>query len=161
MTFRQFVPEDAEFCFKVRNAAFITKFYEELSPQEVAAGVNCYMPSDYIRMAEKQQVFICETNGQRIGFFTLKRHDYNSAELLLIYLDLKHLNKGLGRTTLSYAEEWIKANWKEVTTFFIDTVIPKYNGGFYKKMGFESNGYVSCDFNGLKVKAVRFIKGLA
>jgi hypothetical protein len=54
----------------VRSAAFITKFYGELSPQEVAAGVNCYMPSDYIKMPEKQQIFICETNGQRIGFFT-------------------------------------------------------------------------------------------
>ena len=160
MTFRQFGPGDAEFCFRVRSAAFIIKFYGELSSQEVAAAVNCYMPSDYDKMAEEQKVFLCEENGQRLGFFILKRHDHSTAEMPLLYFDLKHLNKGLGCITMKYAEEWIKTNWKEVTALLVDTVIPKYNGGFYKKMGFTFNGHVSFEFNGLKVKAVRFSKQL-
>lgn len=126
MTFRQFAPEDAEFCFRVRSTAFIIKFYGELSPQEVAAGVNCYMPSDYIKMAETQPVFLCEQGGQRLGFFTLKRHDHSTAELPLLYLDLQHLRKGIGTAALRYAEEWIQTNWKEVTSFLIDTVIPSF-----------------------------------
>jgi GNAT superfamily N-acetyltransferase len=158
MTFRRFAPEDAEFCFKVRSAAFIIEFYGELSPQEVAACVNCYMPSDYMRMATTQQVFVCEQDGQRIGFFTLKRHDRQRAEMPLLYLDLRHLRKGTGSAALRYAEEWIRVNWREVTTFLVDTVIPKYNGGFYQKAGFLQTEEVGCEFGGLKVKALRFTK---
>jgi GNAT superfamily N-acetyltransferase len=155
---RQFVAEDAYFCFKVRSAAFIIKFYGELSPQEVAACVNCYMPSDYIKMATAQKVFVCEQDGQRIGFFTLRRHDHRMAEMPLLYVDLGHLNKGVGTAALRFAEEWIRANWKEVTSLLVDTIIPKYNGGFYQKAGFVENGEVSCEFSGLEVKALRFTK---
>jgi GNAT superfamily N-acetyltransferase len=158
VTVRQFAPEDAEFCFRVRSTAFIIEFYGELSPQEVAACVNCYMPSDYMRMATTQKVFMCEQNGRRIGFFTLRRHDHQTAEMPLLYLDLRHISKGMGTAALRHAQEWIRANWKEVTTLLVDTIIPKYNGGFYRKVGFVRNGEVSCEFNGLEVKALRFTK---
>ncbi len=158
MIFRRFTPEDADFCFRVRSSAFIIKFYGELSPKEVAAGVNFFMPSDYIKMAEEHPLFLCEENGQRLGFFTLKRHDNTTAELPLLYLNLHHLHKGVGGTALRYAVEWIQTNWKGVTNLFIDTVIPKYNSGFYQKAGFTANGESFCDFNGHKVKALRFTK---
>lgn len=158
MTFRRFTPEDANFCFRVRSSAFIIKFYGELSPKEVAAGVNCYMPADYIKMAERHPVFLCEEDGQRLGFFALRRNDSTTAELPLLYLDLYHLHKGAGGAALRYAEEWIRKNWEGVTTFFIDTVIPGYNSGFYQKAGFTTDGESLCDFNGQKVKALRFKK---
>ena len=53
MNFRRFEPQDAAFCFKVHSNAFIQKFSGELTPVEVSAGVNSYMPDDYIRMSEE------------------------------------------------------------------------------------------------------------
>jgi GNAT superfamily N-acetyltransferase len=161
LTFRKFTREDAEFCFRVRIAAFVVKFYGELSPEEVAAGVNCYQPADYARMAARHPVFVCEHDGKRLGFFALKRHDRSTAELPLLYLDLQHAREGIGGAAVRYAERWIQKNWKEVTTLFVDTVIPKYNGGFYRAAGFAPQGETSCSFHGLEVKALRFTKTIA
>jgi hypothetical protein len=55
---RRFEPQDAAFCFKVRSNAFIQKFYGELTPVEVSAGVNSYMADDYIRLSEEMPFFI-------------------------------------------------------------------------------------------------------
>ena len=58
MNYRRFSETDAEFCYKTRRNAFIKKFCEELSPQEVAACIKAYMPDDYIKMSRKMPVFI-------------------------------------------------------------------------------------------------------
>jgi hypothetical protein len=42
----------------VHSNAFIQKFSGELTPVEVSAGVNSYMPDDYIRMSEEMPFFI-------------------------------------------------------------------------------------------------------
>jgi hypothetical protein len=68
MNFRQFTASDAEFCFKTRSNAFIQKFYGVLSPQEIAACVNAYMPDDYMRMSREMPVFIVEENAIPLGF---------------------------------------------------------------------------------------------
>lgn len=158
MNIRRFVREDADFCFRIRSEAFITKFCAELSLQEVAAGVNHYMPSDFIRMAETHPVFVCEQKGKRLGLFALRRHDKITAELLFLYVDLQYLQKGIGTAAVQYAEEWIQTNWKEVTNFIIDTAVPKYNSGFYEKVGFTVHGESACDFGTLKVGALRLRK---
>lgn len=56
MKFRPFEPDDAEFCFRIRSQSFIQKFYGELTAEEVAAGVNAFMPSDFMRMAEEMPI---------------------------------------------------------------------------------------------------------
>ena len=53
MKIRVFMPSDADFCFRVRSSAFIQKFYNEIGSEAVTAGVNAFMPSDYILMAEE------------------------------------------------------------------------------------------------------------
>jgi hypothetical protein len=53
MHFRKFKAKDAAFCFKIRSHAFIQKFYGELGLEAVAAGVNAYLPDDYIQMGKK------------------------------------------------------------------------------------------------------------
>ena len=63
MELRLFQKKDAAYCFKLRSSAFIQKFHGELTPQEVAAAVNSYMPEDYIRMAKEKTFFIVEQNG--------------------------------------------------------------------------------------------------
>ena len=112
MIIRPFRAEDAEFCFKIRSSAFIRVFYGELSPEAVAAGVNAYMPGDYIRMAEKSPFFIAEDSENRIGFFTIARADEVTAEIPLIYFDLDCVGKGLGRKCVRFIENWIQEHWK-------------------------------------------------
>lgn len=157
---RRFKRDDAEFCFKVRANAFIRKFYDELGPEAVAAGVNAYMPEDYICIAEEVAFFIIEEKNQRIGFFTIKQIDKTTAELHLIYLDMNFLGKGIGAQCVHFMEDWILSNWKEVNTFIVDTIIPEYNGKFYERMGFIPVGEVVCAFPDLTVKALRLQKQL-
>lgn len=154
------MPGDAEFCFKTRSKAFIQKFYGELSPGEVAACINAYMPKDYIRMAKKMEFFIVEDNRMPVGFFTIKRVDAITAEIPLIYIDLNHLGKGIGTTCIQFIKKWLSSNWIDVGTLIIDTVIPQYNSGFYQRMGFIPIEETFCDFPDLKVKALRFCKEL-
>jgi len=157
---RPFQKDDAVFCFRLRSRAFIEKFCGELTPQEVSAAVNAYMPEDYIRMVQETTFFIVEEKGVPIGFFNLKRKDKSTAELPLIYLDLNRLGEGLGSACIDYIEKWLWANWLEVKTLIVDTVIPKYNSGFYKKVGFKPIGSNYCEFLGQKLKALRLVKKL-
>ena len=160
MNIRKFKPDDAEICFRLRSNAFIQKFYNELSLQEIASAVNAYMPKDYIRMAVEMPFFIAEERGKIIGFFNLKRKDARTAELPLIYIDLDTLGKGIGSACIDYIEGWLSSNWKEVNKLIVDTVIPKYNSKFYEKAGFKPMGDVYCEFPGNKIKALRLAKKL-
>ena len=160
MHFREFIASDAEFCFRTRSSAFIQKFHNELTPEDIAACVNTYKPNDYIRMAEEMPHFIVEEDGTSVGFFNLKRKDKFTAALPMIYIDLEYLGRGIGSACISFIENWIVTNWKEVQTLIVDTVIPKYNSGFYKKAGFVPVGESFCDFVGLKIKALRLKKNL-
>ena len=160
MNIRQFLSKDAEICFKLRSNAFIQKFYDELRPEEVAAAVNAYMPDDYIQMADKMPFFVVEQNSRIIGFFNLKRLDSNTAEIPFIYLDLNSLGKGIGSACIDYIEKWLASNWKEVTTLIVKTLAPKYNSGFYKKVGFALSENTFSEFQGLKIKVLQLSKKL-
>ena len=160
MKFRPFQPEDAEFCFRVRSQAFIQEFYGELTAEEVAAGVNVYMPSDFVRMAEALPFFIVEEKDLPLGFFVLKKKDVRTAELLLIYIDLQHLDKGIGKACIEFIETWLALNWSNVSRLIVDTVIPKYNSEFYQQMGFVPSEETFCDFKGVKVPALQLCKTL-
>jgi len=158
VNFRRFVPQDAEFCFKVRSEAFIQKFYGELNPQEISAGVNAYMPHDYSEMAAQMPLFIVEDQGVSLGFFAIKRAHKLTAELLLIYIDLSHLGRGIGRSCIQFIEKWLSTNWPEIKSLIVDTVIPVYNREFYQRLGFFPDIQTFCDFAGVKVKALRLCK---
>jgi len=158
MNFRRFKPKDAEFCFKVRSHAFIQKFYGELNPETVAAGVNAYLPDDYIQIAKQMPFFLVEEDGVPLGFFVVKRKNKTTAELLLIYIDLNHLGLGIGKSCVRFIEKWLPANWPEIQNLMVDTVIPRCNRAFYQSLGFIPTEEAFCDFSGLKVKALRMGK---
>ena len=160
MKFREFRNEDAEFCFKTRSAAFIEKFYGEIGPQIVSLCVNEYMPDDYIDLSKNVKIFILEDSGEKLGFITVKRIEKEIAEIPLIYLILDRLGKGYGRRLIEYIEKWVKNNWQDVNILFVDTIIPNYNSGFYKKMNFTEAGESVCMFSGEKVRARRFEKSI-
>ena len=160
MNIRKFKPDDAETCFTLRSNAFMYKFHNELSLQQIGSEVNAYMPSDYIRMAVEMPFFIVEENRKIIGFFNLKRKDEKTAELPLIYINLDTLDKGIGSACIDYIEQWLSSNWKDVTKLIVDTIIPKYNSRFYVNVGFKPIGYAYCEFMGRKIKALRLVKKL-
>ena len=158
MNLREFSQEDAEFWFRVRLEAFVNKFYSEIGPEAVAAGINAYLPADYVRISEEMPIMIAEYRGKRIGFVSMKRLSETTAEIPLIYLRLSELGKGYGTQALRRAEEWIRRQWPDVEKIIIDTIIPEYNGGFYVKSGYIRTGTASCDFPDMTVAAVRFEK---
>lgn len=160
MIIRNFKPDDAEACFRLRSNAFIQKFHPELSLQEITSAVNSYLPNDYVRMAEEQPFFIAEENDDIIGFFNLLRVDKYTAQFPQLYIDLKAIRKGIGSACIQYMENWLSLNWKEVNQLIVDTVIPRYNRTFYEKMGFVQVGDTYCEFMGRKLKALRLRKNL-
>ena len=158
MKFREFRNEDAEFCFRTRSSAFIQMFYAEIGAELVTAGVNAFMPADYIRMSNDIEVFIVVERSERKGFFTIKRIYTDTAEIQLIYFNLDCLGKGYGDKSMQYIENWIKVNWIEVDKLILDTIVPKYNGKFYEKMGFQILGKSVCKFYEKEVNAIRYEK---
>ncbi len=88
------------------------------------------------------------------------RIDDKTVEIPLIYFDLKYIGKGYGSETMRFVEEWIRENWPAVKKIFLDTIIPKYNGGFYNKIGYKELGESKCIFPGKEVSATRFEKKL-
>jgi GNAT superfamily N-acetyltransferase len=157
---RRFRAEDAEYCFRCRASAFIIAFRHELSPEVVAAGVNAYLPSDYVRMAEGTEFFIVEREARPVGFFTIRRLDAARAEIPLTYFDLGELGRGLGSWSIRFVRTWIRTHWPEVATLVVDTIIPDYNGGFYRRCGFRQESATTCGLSGLRVPAVRFAMAL-
>lgn len=160
MNIRKFQPIDAVFCYNVRCKAFTEKFQDELSPKEMASCICAYKPEDYRDMAKKMEFFVIEENSHSIGFFTIKRKSRSTAEIPLIYIDLNHIGKGIGKACIRYIEDWIIRHWIGVQTLFLDTIIPKNNSGFYKKSGFLFVKETFCNFQGLKIRAFRFSKKL-
>jgi GNAT superfamily N-acetyltransferase len=160
IAFRRFRPGDAAFCFRCRAAAFIVEFRDELSPAAIAACVNAYLPEDYVRMAGELEFFVVEERGAPAGFVTIRRAGSAEAEIPLLYIDFAHLGRGLGTRCLRHAEQWIAAHWPQVATLFLDTIIPRYNGGFYRRLGLAEASETTCEFPGASLPAVRFRKRL-
>jgi len=157
---RPFKDSAADAVFRIRERAFVTIFCNELSPEQVPAGVTAYLPGDYQRLAGELQIFVVADTVDVVAFFALQRHDLETAELVYIYIDPKNHHHGIGSYLMRYAEEWVRANWPEVRQYFLDTIIPRYNGGFYRKMGFSEAGPSQCIYPDLAVPARRFSKVL-
>jgi len=99
---RYFEARDAETCFKIRSAAFIQKFYDELGACATSAGVNAFMPDDYVRMARTSPFFVAEDADRVIGFFAIHRKDKRVAEIPLIYIELNQLGRKIGRIFMEH-----------------------------------------------------------
>ncbi len=161
LNIRNFKAQDAEACFKIRSEAFIREFCRELGACATSAGVNAFMPEDYIRMAKEAPFFVAENSRGVIGFITIERREAGVAEIPLIYVDLKQIGKQIGQTLIRFTEQWVKASWPDVNTLIVETVIPEYNSGFYKKVGFVTAGFAVCEFPDMRVPALRLEKKLS
>jgi GNAT superfamily N-acetyltransferase len=161
MNIRKFIPSDADFCHRTRSVAYRELFRDELGAETAEASASAYQPDDYITMAQDHECFIVEQNDLPVGFFTIRQHNPATAEIPLIYLDLNHLHKGLGSACVRFVEDWVCSHWPTVRELFVDTIIPGYNAGFYRKMGFSETGDVACCFPGVSVPALRLRKDLS
>lgn len=160
MTIRPFADEDAEACFKMRNEAFIRLFGDELSIDDIYAGIIAYSPSDYLRMGAEMHAFVAVEADEPIGFCIMRILDQVSAELLLIYVRLDRLKQGIGSGLARHAEEWLLSHHPDISNLLLDTIIPLCNQGFYEKLGFSMTGETTCRFPGRNVRAVRLSKSL-
>jgi len=157
---RSFEPRDAEACFKIRSEAFILEFYNDLGPDAVAAAVNAYMLSDFVSMSQDMVFFVAEIDNEPVGFCVVRIMDAATAELFLIYVQRKHLNRGIGSRMLSFVESKLREDSPGLSSLVADTVIPDYNRGFYEKYGFIAEGERAYSFLDKEVCAVRFQKNL-
>ena len=158
MQYRRFIPDDAEFCFHLRNRLIREHFRQHLQPEEVAAAVSAYRPADYTRMAGEGSLFMIEQNGRRAGFFYLQRLEDAIAELCLIYIDPRFHGQGIGRACINHIDRWVSSHWKKVTTLTVVTFVHGYNAAFYRKVGFVPQAPAVCTLSGLAVKALRLSK---
>ena len=160
MNFRKFRNEDAGFCFETRSSAFIKEFNKELTSAVIKACLSAYSVSDFIAISNNAELFIAENHWGRVGFFVIERLDENTAEVPLIYFSLNVVRQGYGREAIAFIEDWISINWPEVKEIIVQTIIPKYNSGFYQKMGYTEADHSIMHFGEKGVRVVRFGKGV-
>ncbi len=160
LNIRRFNDDDAFFCYQTRKQAFLNVFVEEIGKKAAQAGADAYQPDDYIRIAGESEFFIAEYHSNSVGFFIIIRIDDLTAELKLIYFDLMSVKQGFGRQCSAYIDKWVMNQWPEVDRIYVDTIIPKYNTGFYNKIGYTESGLTTCEFPDASIEAVRFEKRL-
>jgi ribosomal protein S18 acetylase RimI-like enzyme len=160
ISIRPFTGADAEDCFRIRTEAFVREFYSQQDPAVIAAGINAYMPSDYVRMGETMLAYVAVDGGNVIGFFVVKTLDSSTAELMLLYVKGGYKGKGIGSLLLEYMENLLRDRYPKIHRVELDTIVPGYNGKFYEKMGFFRAGESELRYPGLIVKAVRMAKEL-
>ncbi len=157
---RPFTVGDAEDCFRIRTEAFVLKFYPELEPEVVAAGINAYMPSDYMRMGEALHCFVAADGDDVVGFYVARAIDPSTLELILLYVKADYAGQGLGSLLLDHLEGWLRSTHPDIRRIVLDTIVPGYNGKFYEKKGFTRKGDSELCYPGRKVKATRMAKKL-
>lgn len=157
---RPFTAADAEDCFRIRTEAFLQEFFYEQDPAVIAAGINAYLPSDYIRMSETAYACVATDEDRVIGFFVLKILDPATAELMLLYLASGYKGKGIGTLLIDHMESWLGEYHPGVSQVELDTIVPGYNQKFYEKMGYVEDGESELRYPGMTVKAVRMAKKL-
>jgi ribosomal protein S18 acetylase RimI-like enzyme len=155
---RPFLAADAEACFRIRAEAFVRLFYDEMGAEAVAAGINAYMPSDLVRMAEKMDVFVATSAGQVVGFCAVRMLDGATAEILFLYVALAAQGRGIGSGLARYVETWVAEQYPDVRGLELDTGVPGYNAAFWETLGFSEIGESALFYPDRRAAAVRFGK---
>jgi ribosomal protein S18 acetylase RimI-like enzyme len=157
MKIRNFRPSDAEACLRIRAEAFSHAFTDELDKDGIAAGLRAYEPADLIRISEQGKSFVADDDGPA-GFCTIRKKDAKTAELLFVYVKFDRLKQGLGAALVNHGEKWILANWPDIAWFDVETVVPRYNRGFYERLGFVQQENTQVSFPGKIVDALNLRK---
>ncbi len=157
---RKFKASDAEDCFRIRAESFVKLFYEEIGPDGVVLGINTYMPSKFIELAELAPFFVAVDKRTQLGFIASRFLNKTEIEILFLYVKLDLLGRGLGKSLVFYFEDWIQKNHPEIKRIIVDTAVPKYNQKFYEKIGYLKSGESECHYSDGSISSVRLIKRL-
>jgi GNAT superfamily N-acetyltransferase len=159
-TIRRLEPDDAEACFRIRTDAFVQRFYAEMGPEGVAAGINAYLPSDYARLAETSPAFVAVEEGVVVGFAALRVVDEATAGIHFLYVRLDRTGRGIGRVLVERLESCVRGDYPQIARIVLNTAVPRYNQGFYERMGYVHGGEGVCHYPGRSVRAVQMVKEL-
>ncbi len=159
-TIRGFRPDDAEACFRIRAEAFVKRFYAEIGPEGVVAGINAYLPSDYVRLAESSPTFVAVQEEVVIGFVTLCFVDDTTSRILFLYVRLDRTGEGIGSALVRFLEEYVRKEHPHIRQIVLNTAVPRYNQAFYERMGYVRRGESVCQYPDGPVTAIRLVKEL-
>jgi GNAT superfamily N-acetyltransferase len=157
---RRFEPGDAEACFRIRTEAFVKRFYAEMGPDGVAAGINAYLPGDHVRLAETAPAFVAVEEGDVVGFGALRFLDHSTAGIRFLYVRLDRTGRGIGRALVERLEEHVRREHPGIRRIVLNTAVPQYNQAFYERMGYVDGGEGMCQYPEGPVRAVQMVKSL-
>ena len=156
----RFTAADAEACVGIRTEAFLHVFCEEMGAEAVAAGIDAYTPSDFVRMAEEMDLFVATAAQEVVGFCAIRLLDGATAEILFLYVALGRQGRGIGSHLAHHAEKWVAEQYPDVRGLELDTGVPRYNSAFWEKHGFKKVGESVLTYPSHAARAVRFRKNL-
>jgi ribosomal protein S18 acetylase RimI-like enzyme len=159
-TIRDFEPHDAEACFRIRTDAFVKLFYAEMGPQGVAAGINAYLPNDYVRLAKTSPTFVAVEEEVVVGFAALRFVDDSTAGIRFLYVRLDRTGRGIGRALVGSLEDFVRKEHPRIERMVLNTAVPRYNQAFYERLGFVSGGESVVQYPDGPVTAIRLVKAL-
>jgi ribosomal protein S18 acetylase RimI-like enzyme len=148
---RAYQPSDASACHALRRAAFLGAFGEFLSPEEAQAGADSYDAAEYAARIGGMTTWVAVRDRAIVGFCAVRVHPQARAEVAYLYVGEEHRGAGLGSRLLRHAEKYISEAHPDLAAFFMDTVVPKYNQGFWERMGYRVVGKSGCEY--LEIKA--------
>jgi GNAT superfamily N-acetyltransferase len=155
---RRFECGDAEACHRMRREAFVQVFSALLSPQEVELGIESVDTAGFGRTIGGMDTFVAVMDGKPAGFCTVRFPQDGIAEILYLYVHLRHVGEGIGSALARHAEDWIRRDHPGVTTIVLDTAVPSYNLEFWVKQGYRAVGRSVCRYPGGDVRATRMRK---
>ena len=161
MIIRDFKPEDAEKCLKLRYDAIEAIFTGKINTEDVDAHLNAYTSEDIVRKSEQGKSFVADDEGDLVGFCTIFKTGPAVVDLPFIYIRLDCLKQGIGSELMNHMEQWVGDNWPEITRIEIETVIPGYNQSFYERLGYKAVGPCEITVGKKDIPALKLVKEVA
>jgi ribosomal protein S18 acetylase RimI-like enzyme len=159
-TIRAFEAHDADACFRIRTDAFVKLFQAEIGPAGAAAGINAYLPTDYVHLAQTSPAFVADEAGEVIGFVALRFVDDSTVGIHFLYVRLDHTGRGIGRALVERLEDCVRKEYPQIQRMVLNTAVPRYNQAFYERLGFVNSGDSVIHYPDGPVTAIRLEKML-
>ena len=145
----------------IRLEAFVREFRDEIGPEGVQAGLTNYTVADLASMAREMGFLVAEEGGAPVGFCVVEVKSETTAEIAMLYVGRHSAGRGVGRQLVSAAEQWVKDRYPWVSFLIAESCTPKYNGGFYEKLGFRKVSDVMLPFPTILLRGVRYGRRVA
>jgi N-acetylglutamate synthase-like GNAT family acetyltransferase len=119
------------------------------SPEIIAIWLEHNSPSNLKKEADRTEFVVYEEAGMIIGVGAIEE-----THLKTIYVLPAYQGKGIGRLILKNLEQIAKDNG--VKHLELNSTVNALN--FYKRMGYQEQGFITIEKNGISVKFTKMIK---